>query len=434
MSIVDTAPLNVDKAAPERWNNRQQAASLPPARAGFHLMAKPSGPACNLDCTYCFYLDKEALFDRKAKRRMTPQVLEAYVRQTIAATPAGHPVAFTWQGGEPTLLGLDFYRRAITLQQKYGAGRIIENSFQTNGTLIDAGWADFLATNRFLVGLSLDGPAHIHDRYRRYANGQPSHAKVLAAWEALNAAGAEVNVLACVDAHSSQYPLEVYRYLRGIGAQFIQFTPVVERVAGAADKARGFDLNGPGEAGDAPVADFSVTPKGWGQFLATVFEEWRLSDIGRAFVMNFEWTLASHLGAPGVVCHHQKECGRALIVEHDGAVYNCDHFAYPEYRLGDLARDSLAAMVDSTAAAHFGAAKHESLPAQCRRCPHLESCWGGCPKHRFTTSQDGEPGLNYLCAGYMHYLDAVLPWMAALGRVIRAGGNPAAISAMATPH
>ncbi len=407
--------------------------ALPPAKAGFHLMAKPSGPACNLDCTYCFYLDKEALFDRKGSRRMAPAVLEAYIRQTIAATPADHPVQFTWQGGEPTLLGLDFYRQAVALQRRHGAGRLIENSFQTNGTLIDADWARFLAEHRFLVGLSLDGPAAVHDRYRRYANGQPSHAKVLAAWHSLRAAGAEVNVLACVDAHSAQHALEVYRYLRGIGAEFIQFTPVVERAAGAADKARGFDLNSPAAAGDAPVADFSVTPEGWGRFLATVFEEWRRHDVGRVFVMNFEWTLASHMGEPGVVCHHQRECGRALIVEHDGAVYNCDHFAYPEYRLGDLARDSLAAMVDSTAAAAFGRAKHENLPAQCHRCPHLESCWGGCPKHRFLASEDGEAGLNYLCAGYTHYLDAISPWIATLARLIRANRDPALIARMDTP-
>ena len=334
------------------------------------------------------------------------------------------------------------YRRAVELQRQHGAGRLIENSFQTNGTLIDEAWARFLAEERFLVGLSLDGPAEIHDRYRRYANGQPSHARVLAAWHLLRRAGVEVNVLACVDAHSGRHPLEVYRYLRGIGAQFIQFTPVVERLAGAADKARGFVLASPADgagevvpatASDAAVADFSVAPETWGSFLATVFDEWRRHDVGRVFVMNFEWTLASHLGAPGVVCHHQQECGRALIVEHDGAVYNCDHFAYPEYRLGDLTRDSLAAMVDSSAAAHFGQAKHETLPAQCRRCPHLQSCWGGCPKHRFLTSVDGEPGLNYLCAGYTGYLDAVTPWIATLGRLIREGDDPARVATMAAP-
>lgn len=403
------------------------------AAAPFHLMAKPSGPACNLDCTYCFYLDKEALFDVKRTRRMAPEVLEAYVRQTIAATPAGAAVQFTWQGGEPTLLGLDFYRRAVELQRQHGAGRAIENSFQTNGTLIDAEWAAFLAENRFLVGLSLDGPAFVHDRYRRYANGNPSHALVVRALELLLAHGVETNVLACVDAHSADHALEVYRYLKQAGAQYIQFTPVVERTAGAADTARGFALNGPGRDADATVTDFSVSARQWGEFLATVFEEWRRHDIGRIFVMNFEWTLAAFMGAPGVVCHHQPECGRALIAEHDGSVYNCDHFAYPEYRLGHLGKDSLAAMVDSTAARAFGKAKRETLPDQCRKCPWLKGCWGGCPKHRFIRTADGEDGLNYLCEGYTHYLQSVTPWIAALARAISSGRDPASIAAMKRP-
>lgn len=406
-----------------------QAAALP-----FHLMAKPSGPACNLDCSYCFYLDKEALFDRKQTRRMSPEVLEAYVRQTIAATPAGAPVQFTWQGGEPTLLGIDFYVRAVELQRQYGAGRTIENSFQTNGTLIDADWARFLAENRFLVGLSLDGPAFVHDRYRRYANGNPSHDKVMRGLGLLQAAGVEVNALACVDAHSAHHPLEIYRFLKEAGLQFIQFTPVVERMAGAADRTRGFDLNGPGRDADATLAEFTVGPRDWGAFLATVFDEWRRNDIGQVFVMNFEWTLAAFMGAPGVVCHHQPECGRALIMEHDGSVFNCDHYAYPEYRLGNVRSEALAAMVDSSAARAFGKAKSATLPAQCRRCPWLKGCWGGCPKHRFTQSEDGEPGLNYLCAGYTHYLETVTPWIATLARTLRDGRDPATVRALAAPE
>jgi uncharacterized protein len=398
-----------------------------PASAPFHLMAKPSGPACNLDCAYCFYLDREALFDTRGTRRMSPDVLEAYIRRTIAATPAGAPVAFTWQGGEPTLLGIDFYQRAITLQREHGAGRTITNSFQTNGTLIDDAWADFLTEHQFLIGLSLDGPDHVHDRWRRYANGRPTHALVMAALERLLRRGAEVNVLACVDAHSSHYPDQVYDFLTGTGVSFIQFTPVLERLAGAADRARGFDLNGPGVADDATLAPWSVSPLGWGRFLTRVFDRWVARDVGRVFVMNFEWTLASAVGAPGVVCHHQRECGRALIAEHDGSVYACDHFALPEYRLGNLASDSLAAMVDSTRAREFGAAKHRDLPRQCRACPHLAYCWGGCPKHRFATTIDGEAGLNHLCAGYAHYFSHVRPTITALSRLLAQGRDPAEI-------
>jgi uncharacterized protein len=403
------------------------------ASVPFHLMAKPSGPACNLDCSYCFYLDREALFDRKGTRRMSPEVLDAYVRQTIAATPAGASVDFTWQGGEPTLLGIDFYARAVELQRRYGQGRTITNAFQTNGTLIDDDWARFLAEHGFLVGLSLDGPAHVHDRWRRYANGKPTHALVMAALERLQRHGAQYNVLACVDAHSQHYAGEVYRFLTGAGVEFIQFTPVLERLAGAADRARGFDLNGPGAADDAKLAPYSVSPLGWGRFLAEVFDVWRRADVGRVYVMNFEWTLASAVGAPGVVCHHQPECGRALIVEHDGSVYNCDHFALPEYRLGQITRDSLAAMVDSTAAHAFGKAKHRDLPGQCRRCPHLTSCWGGCPKHRFATTLDGEAGLNHLCAGYAHYFGHTAPWIATLATLLAQGRDPALIQTMDFP-
>lgn len=397
------------------------------AGAPFHLMAKPSGPACNLDCSYCFYLDREALFDTKGTRRMSADVLDAYVRQTIAAAPAGAPVEFTWQGGEPTLLGIDFYARAVDLQRRYGAGRTITNSFQTNGTLIDDDWAAFLAEHGFLVGLSLDGPDFVHDRWRRYANGKPTHALVMAALRRLQSHGVQYNVLACVDAHSAQYPAEVYRFLTEAGVEFIQFTPVVERLAGGDDKARGFDLAAPGAGAEARLAPYSVPPLAFGHFLATVFDLWRKADVGRVFVMNFEWTLAGAVGAPGVVCHHQRECGRALIAEHDGAVYNCDHFAWPEYRLGTLGKDSLAAMVDSAKAREFGAAKHRTLPNQCKRCPHLTSCWGGCPRHRFATTLDGEAGLNHLCAGYAHYFSHVTPWIAALAHLLATGRDPALI-------
>jgi uncharacterized protein len=410
-----------------------------PAASGFHLMAKPSGPACNLDCAYCFYLEKEALFPAPGTRRMSPEVLEAYTRATIAATPADQPVLFAWQGGEPTLLGIPFYQRALELQRSLGAGRVIENSFQTNGTLIDEDWARFLAENGFLVGLSLDGPAEIHDRYRRYRSGAPSHHLVMAALEQLQRHGVTYNVLACVDRHSSRHPQLVYRFLKEHGVEFIQFTPVVERLAEGDYAAAGFDLEGPGTEGpadgdgSAEVAPFAVRPREWGRFLATVFDEWRRQDVGRVFVMNFEWSLAGLMGAPGVVCVHQKSCGRALVVEHTGDVYSCDHFVYPEYQLGNLTSDSLAAMVDSTRQREFGAAKHETLPGKCRACPYLEQCWGGCPKHRFLTTPDGEPGLNYLCAGYETYLGHVNPWLKTLASMIRAGKDPAAIMGMTRP-
>ena len=403
-----------------------------PGGGSFHLMAKPSGPACNLDCTYCFYLEKETLFPKRETRRMPPDVLEAYIRSTIAATPAGQGVLFPWQGGEPTLLGIPFYEQALALQCQYGNGRKIENSFQTNGTLIDDDWAKFLGENGFLVGLSLDGPAEIHDRYRRYRSGAPSHHLVMAALERLQRFGVNYNVLACVDAHSSQHPLTVYRFLKQHGVEFLQFTPVVERLADKDYAAQGFDLEGPG-GGAAELASFTVAPKAWGRFLTTVFEEWRRTDVGRVFIMNFEWSLAGLMNKLGVVCVHQRDCGRALIVEHNGDVYSCDHFTYPDYRLGNLTSDSLAAMINSTRQQAFGKAKSETLPGQCRACPNLKLCWGGCPKHRFLTTQEGEPGLNYLCEGYMHYLDHITPWMQTLAALLLAGQDPGLIMRMRVP-
>lgn len=402
--------------------------AMPPARAGFHLMAKPSGPACNLDCSYCFYLEKEAaLYSQRKQRRMSDEVLEAYVRNTIASTPAQDPVLFAWQGGEPTLLGLDFYRRALALQQKHGAHRRISNSFQTNGVLIDEEWAAFLAGNGFLVGLSLDGPADIHDSVRRYRSGAPSHHLVMAALERLQRHGVEYNVLACVGSHSESRPLEVYRFLKASGVDFIQFTPVVERLATGAYRQAGFELQGPDESAGAAVAPFTTSPHGWGEFLVAVFDEWRSHDVGKTFVMNFEWTLASLLDVPGGVCVHQEECGRAIVVDYDGDVYSCDHYVYPDYRLGNLARQGLAAMVDSPQQQAFGRAKSETLPEQCRRCPHLKLCRGGCPKHRFAAAPQSLPGVNYLCEGYTRYFAHVTPVLRRVGALLKAGRDPAEI-------
>lgn len=403
---------------------------------GFHVMAKPSGPACNLDCDYCFYLEKDTLFEPRKRRRMSDEVLDAYVRNTIASTPQSQPVLFAWQGGEPALMGLDFFRRALRLQRKYGAGRVVENTFETNGTLITDEWARFLAENHFLVGLSLDGPEHVHDRHRRYRTGAGSHAKVMAALERLQRHGAEYNVLACVDSNSARYPLETYRYLHSHGVRFIQFTPIVERLASGTYAQAGLTLEGPSGAGPAQVAPFTVSGADWGNFLVAVFDEWRATDVGSVFVMNFEWALAAEVGAPGVVCVHQPECGRALAAEHNGDVYSCDHYVYPEFRLGNLRDTSLAAMVDSSRQIAFGKAKSASLPSMCRQCSVLESCWGGCPKHRFLVTPDGQPGLNYLCEGYRHFFGHAAPTLKRIGALIGAGHaaadvmrpNPVAVS------
>jgi uncharacterized protein len=398
------------------------------SRDGFHVMAKPSGPACNLDCTYCFYLEKEALFDTKKQRRMPPEVLEAYIRNTIESSSPSSPVTFTWQGGEPTLLGLDFYKRALALQKAFGSGREIHNSFQTNGTLLDDDWAQFFADKSFLIGLSLDGPANVHDHFRRYRSGAPSHHLVMQALERLQRLGVAFNVLTCVDRNSSQHALETYRFHKAHGISFIQYIPIVERLATKDYAAAGFDLDGPG--GEGAVAPFAVEPLAWGKYLSAIFEEWRRHDVGDVYVMNFEWSLAAYMGKPGVVCVHQENCGRAVITEHNGDVYSCDHFVYPEYKLGNLTSDSLAVMVDSARQTAFGRAKSETLPAQCRKCRYLGGCWGGCPKHRFTKTPEGESGLNYLCAGYLHYLQHVTPFLKLIAELIQAGRQPEEIMAM----
>jgi uncharacterized protein len=401
-----------------------------PSNKPFHVMAKPSGPACNLACDYCFYLEKENLFPDRHSRRMSPEVLQAYIRNTIDSSPPDSPVTFTWQGGEPTLLGLDFYRRAVKLQRLYGAGRTIENSFQTNGTLIDDDWAAFLAKHNFLVGLSLDGPADIHDLSRTYRSGAPTHHLVMAAMERLQRVGAAFNVMACVDRYTSRHPLEIYHFFKQHSVAFVQFIPIVERLAGQRHAEAGFTFEGPdGESGSI-LAPFAVEPLAWGRFLTDVFEEWRRYDVGKVFVMNFEWSLAAFMGKPGVVCVHQKTCGRAVIAEHNGDVYSCDHFAYPDYKLGNLTSDSLATMIDSARQQAFGNAKSDTMPAQCRACNYLGGCWGGCPKHRFLKAADGEPGLNYLCEGYTHYLHHIAPFLKLIADLIQVGRQPEEIMQM----
>ncbi len=375
-----------------------------PTRA-FHAMAKPAGADCNLHCTYCFYLKKALLYPGKRLRRMNDVTLEAYVRGYIDATREEDEVAFTWQGGEPTLLGLDFYRKAVDLQTSYGQGRKISNSFQTNGMLIDENWCLFFLENDFLVGLSLDGPDYIHNAYRRTAAGGPSHDRALRALRMLRHYGVRFNVLACVNRKSSEEPLWVYESLRDSGARYIQFLPVVERPAGRTDT----------------VTEWSVRPEDYGNFLTAVFDRWIRRDVGATFVMNFEWALANFMELPGTVCHHQPTCGRSVIVEHNGDVYSCDHFVYPEYMRGNIFNRSFADILDDPAQEDFGKRKFSTLTEQCRDCKMLKGCWGGCPKHRFAETDDGEPGQSYLCKGYYHFFGHIVPHIKAMAELIHAG-------------
>ncbi len=379
---------------------------------GFHLMAKPAGPACNLHCTYCFYLEKKALLPETRPSRMSDEVLGAYIRKYIQSQP-GSSVTFEWQGGEPALVGVGFFQRALELQKKYSGGKEVANSFQTNGTLLDDHWCAFLARNNFLVGLSLDGPEAVHDAYRVDKDGRATSGKVLNALRLMQKHGVQVNVLAAVNCESSKQPLEVYRFLRQHGVQFIQFIPIVEREADPEAVKLGIPFALPPSMTrldeSTAVTPWSVEPNQYGEFLIRVFEEWIRNDVGKIFVMNFEWSLGAWAGTGPGVCYLSPRCGRNLIMEYNGDIFSCDHFMYPAYRLGNILDGKLSKMVESNKQIDFGASKETALPRYCHGCDFLFACRGGCPKHRFAKSPDGDPGLNYLCEGYKKFYHYVNP-------------------------
>lgn len=390
---------------------------------GLHLMAKPVGPICNLDCSYCFYLEKEQLYPPRERFRMSDEVLRAYIQGYIAAQPSPE-VEFTWQGGEPTLLGLDFYQRAVAFQHEFGDGKVIRNTLQTNGTLLDDDWCAFLAREGFMVGLSLDGPREVHDLYRPDKRGNSSFDAVMAGLDLLKKYEVPFNVLVTVARDVAHHPLEIYRFLKAQGVRHIQFNPVVERLPGATDANQGLSFATPPElrlhAVDEPgvVTTQSVEPEGYGDFLIAIFNEWVRHDVGDVHVMNFEWALAAWCQLAPSVCLFSPRCGKAAIVEHDGSVYSCDHFMYPEYRLGNLNEDNPAALLASPAQQAFGAAKETTLPTLCRQCDYRFACHGECPKNRFMTAPNGEPGLNYLCPAYKKYFRHLTPYMNAMAQLI----------------
>ncbi|HXB58694.1 MAG TPA: anaerobic sulfatase maturase [Candidatus Acidoferrales bacterium] len=397
------------------------AVTMPTATASgpFHAMAKPVSSTCNLDCTYCYYLSKETLPGGPKTGRMSDDMLERFIRQYIEAQP-GPEVVFSWQGGEPTLLGLDFYRKAVAFEKKHARpGQKIENDLQTNGTLLDDEWCAFLKENRFLVGLSIDGPREIHDHYRVTKGGKPTFDQVYNAAKLLQRHGVPFNTLTCVHRFNGRKPLDVYRFLRQeLGSTHIQFIPIVEfkdfkRVAPQRWDAAKLPVDGQPEARpghpDSIVTDWSVDPEDWGYFLCRVFDRWLDRDLGKVMVNHFETLVAQHLGLPSQMCIYSQNCGRAIAVENDGGVYSCDHYVYPEYLIGNLQDGSLGEMVFSDRQKKFGSAKSETLPQYCRQCSYLEDCWGECPKNRIIRAPDGEPGLNYLCRGFKKFFAHALP-------------------------
>lgn len=399
----------------------------------FTVVTKPTGAACNLDCTYCFFLSKELLYDSDGQR-MSEQTLRTYIANQMASQPNGE-VNLVWQGGEPTMRGLAFYRRAVELgEEMKRPGQRVVHSMQTNGTLLDDEWGQFLAKENFLVGLSVDGPAHLHDAYRVNKAGRGTHAQVVRGWDVLRRHGVETNILCTVNAANADHGAEVYRYFRDeLGATFLQFIPIVERVPIEDLPTAELGWIGPDGArllyrqSGSAVTSRSVTAGQWGRFLTDVFDEWRQGDIGSVFVQHFDVMLAARFGQYSL-CVHAPECGSALAVEHNGDIYSCDHYVEPEYKLGNIAEMSLQESLQSPQQQEFGRSKRTTLTAQCQGCPVRWACNGGCPKDRFATSVDGEPGQNYLCEGYFTFFTHAQPVIEEMARLLQAGRAPAELN------
>jgi len=391
--------------------------------ANFHVLAKPIGPICNLDCKYCFYLEKESLYPQVSKWAMSEEVLDSYIRQYIEAhdTPV---VDFAWQGGEPTLLGVDYFRNLATIQQKYANGKQVRNAFQTNGVLLDDDWAALFKENDFLVGLSIDGPRELHDTYRVDKGGQPTFDRVIRGMETLKRNGVEFNTLTTVHRGNADHPLDVYRFLKKNGSGFMQFIPIVERIA-YQKTTDGLQLISPDFGCEARVAPWSVEPRQFGRFLCTIFDEWVRQDVGRHYVQIFDVSLEMWVGMEASLCIFRKQCGAALAFEHCGDLYSCDHFVFPQNRLGNIMESSLETLVQSDQQRRFGEAKESTLPRYCRDCDVRFACNGECPKHRFIKTPDGEPGLNYLCAGYKMFFRHIDPYMRFMAAELASNRAPA---------
>lgn len=405
---------------------------MPQAPRAFHVMTKPIGPICNLDCKYCFYLEKETLYPGNRRWEMPDDVLERYVREYIDQQDVPD-IHFAWQGGEPTLLGVRYFHRVVELQRRYAGGKRVHNALQTNGTLLDDEWGGFLHQNRFLVGLSVDGPEDLHDAYRVDRRGRPSFADVMRGLDVLKRHRVEFNTLTVVNRLNARRPLDVYRFLKRIGSGFLQFIPLVERAA-PAPAAGGLRLAEPphlaasGPPDDEPaVTEWSVDASDYGGFLVTIFDEWVRKDVGRVFVQMFDVALGNWAGAGSSLCVFAETCGQGLAMEHNGDLYACDHYVYPEYRLGNVRDRSLGDMAVSERQVRFGLDKRDTLPRQCRECSVRFACHGECPKHRFMRTADGEPGLNYLCPAYKRFFTHIAPHMRTMVDLLRAGRAPAEI-------
>ena len=388
-----------------------------------YVMLKPAGAHCNLACKYCYYLEKNNLYQNSHRHLMSDEMLEQFTREYIEAQTMPQ-VLFTWHGGEPLMRSIDFYRKALALQKKYAHGKQIDNVIQTNGTLLTDEWCEFFAKNHWLVGISIDGPQEYHDHYRVTPAGKPSWEKVMQGIQLLKKHRVEWNAMAVVNAYNAEHPLEFYHFFRDNGCQYLQFTPIVERLTEHED---GRTLASLADDREIPLADTSVTPQQWGNFLCTIFDDWVRHDVGKTFVEIFDCTLANWMGVLPGICAYSKECGHAGVMEHNGDVYSCDHFVFPEYKLGNIREQSLIDMLYGEKQQAFSRLKHTSLPRQCKECDMEFACHGECPKNRFEKDKYGEPGLNYLCQGYYQYYSHVAPYMDFMKRELLAQRPPANI-------
>jgi uncharacterized protein len=420
---------------PPRWRGK-------PVRR-MHVMVKPTGPRCNLQCTYCYYLSKQVLLNTDTHWRISDEILETFIRQYFQGQNYKE-VVFSWQGGEPTLLGLDFFRRVVELEKRFCPPHVrCENDLQTNGTLLDEAWCEFLREHNFLVGLSLDGPKDLHDHYRKDKAGKGSFDQVFRAAGLLKKHRVNFSVLSCVNRLTAKHPLRVYRFLRDeVGAKRLQFIPIVEPVgfwytAPQYWNPRLMAVDGSPQARpgspESVVEDWCVDPDDWGEFLCRVFDEWRQKDLGKIYVNYFEAAVEVWMGHISPLCTHAPMCGKGLALEHDGSVYACDHYVYPEYRLGNILTQPLEELAYSEGQERFGKNKEGTLPAYCRRCEYEFACFGECPKNRFLLTPDGEPGLNYLCRGWKHFFSHIDPYIQRIVRglgaeVVREVRKPAAES------
>ena len=373
-----------------------------------YVMAKPNGSSCNLNCSYCYYLEKARLYENRKNLQMSDETLEKYIESYILAQPVAE-VLFTWHGGETLLRDISFYRKALTFQKKYGRGRNIDNVLQTNGTLLTDEWCKFFKDNNFLIGISIDGPEHCHDVYRKNKAGKDTFQKVMCGIELLQKHQVEFNTLSVINNYNVDYPLEIYNFFKEIGTKYMQFSPIVEQISKT--RADGLSLLPPEGSEDAVLAPWTVDAKKFGQFYITIFDEWLKKDVGQYYIQLFDAALAGTVGQMPGVCIFGETCGHATVMEFNGDMYACDHYVFPEYKIGNIKTHSIYEMVFSQKQLRFGADKRDSLPTQCRQCEFKKLCNGECPKNRIIKTKTGEPGLNYLCEGYYAFWKHSQPYM-----------------------